>query len=106
MTRLPLVLLVCLSAIAGCASPNAENARLRKRIQELEADLQSLHGERDADRSRIAALERQVGTVPTLSQDRLDKLVTVKGVEIGRLSGAADLDPRKEGHEGLKVYLR
>jgi hypothetical protein len=27
-------------------------------------------------------------------------------VDIGRLSGAADLDPRKDGHEGLKVYLR
>ena len=105
MSRLTLALLGCLCA-AGCGSPSQYNIELSKENQELEAQLQRLRQERDADRNRITALERQVGTVPTLSQDRLDRLVTVKGVEIGRLSGAADLDPRKEGHEGLKVYLR
>jgi outer membrane murein-binding lipoprotein Lpp len=79
MIRLPLALMGCLWLAAGCGSPNKYNIELSKRNQELEAQIGQLRQEREADRSRIAALERKVGTVPTLSQDRLDKLVTVKG---------------------------
>jgi hypothetical protein len=41
----------------------------------------------------------------TLPQDRLDKLFTVHGLSLGRLTGGADLDPAKPGDEGIKVYV-
>jgi outer membrane murein-binding lipoprotein Lpp len=106
MLRLSLALPGCLCLAVGCGSPHQRNIELAKENQDLKARVEQLQKQRDADRNRIEALERQVGTVPTLSQQRLDRLATVTGVEIGRFSGAADLDPRREGHEGLKVYIR
>ena len=58
-----------------------------------------------ADAATIRNLQARVGTIPTLSQERLEKLFTVHGIQLGRLTGGADLDRSKPGDEGIKVYI-
>ena len=91
--------------IAGCGSPNKPNIALRKKIQGLDAQIVQLQRQHEADQATIAGMNQRVGSVPTLPQDRLERLFTVHGIKLGRLTGGADLDPAKPGHEGLKVYL-
>jgi hypothetical protein len=89
---------------ASCSSPSTANIELRKEKQTLQdriADLDRVH---QADQATINGLQKQIGTLPTLPQDRLDKLFTVHGLELGRLTGGADLVPQKPGDEGIKVY--
>src|SRR6185436_3713615 len=42
---------------------------------------------------------------PSLPADRLAKLFTTTDIQLGRLTGGADLDPDRPGDEGLKVYV-
>lgn len=89
----------------GCSSPNKANIELRKQKQELEAKLQTLERRHDADVASIRAFESRATTVPTLPNERLEKLFTTHGLSIGRLTAPADLDRGKPGDEGLKVYV-
>lgn len=100
-----IILSVVIAALAGCGAPDSVNIQLRKDNQQLETQVAELKAQRDADRARIAALEKSIGTVPTLPQNRLDTLFSVHDITLGRLSGAADLDPRRDGDDGLKLYL-
>lgn len=107
MTREALLLsaLSCVLLSAGCGSPSAANIQLRKDKQQLEGQIAELQKLREADRARIAALEKQAGTVAMLPQTQLDRLFTVHGMEVGRLSGIADFDHDKPGPDGLRIYL-
>lgn len=94
---------VIVGVVAGCAGPDAANIELRKKNQELEEKVGSLETKAVADAATIRSLEAKVGTVPTLSKERLDKLFTVHGIKLNRLTGGADFDG-KAGDDGLKVY--
>jgi hypothetical protein len=52
----------------------------------------------------IQSLQQRTGTLPTLPHERLRRLFTTHDLQLGRLTGGADLDPAKPGHEGLKIY--
>ena len=105
-----LSLLLLLPALSGCnflfGSPSKANITLRKENQQLQGQIDQLKRQREADKASIAGLSQRVGTVPTLEPARLDRLFTVHRIELERLTGGADLDGSKPGHEGLKVYVR
>jgi hypothetical protein len=104
---LPLLLLLPL--LGGCqflfGSPSKANIKLRKETQQLQEQIAQLKLQHEADAATIAGLTQRTGTVPTLEPARLEKLFTVHGIRVERLTGGADLDPAKPGHEGVKVYV-
>src|SRR5882672_7077642 len=75
--------------ISGCTSPNPVNIQLRKDKQQLGEQVAQLQRELQAARARIQSFESQTGTLPTLPQERLDKLFTVHGIRLGRLTGGS-----------------
>jgi outer membrane murein-binding lipoprotein Lpp len=94
-------------ACVGCApKPNAANIELRKRNNDLSAQVAQLEAQVASQRDAIQRLEASAAsgatTVPTLPQDRVDQLFTAARLSIGRLSGWADLG---EGRQGLKLYV-
>jgi hypothetical protein len=92
--------------LLGCnAKPNQANIELRKQVQSLETQLADLRRARETDAATITLLQQQRGTVESLPQGRLDRLFTVHGISLGRLTGGADLDPGKAGDDGVKVYV-
>ena len=100
------VLLIGLTgSLTGCRSPNKANIALRKEIQQLQDQIQTLQAEREGDAAMIASLQDRVGTLPTLPSERLRRLFTTHGLKFGRLTGGADLDRAQPGHEGLKVHV-
>jgi outer membrane murein-binding lipoprotein Lpp len=100
------VLVIGISSLAGCfGKPNHANIDLRKQNQELQNQIATLQRERDAARAEIGGLKSRSTTVPSLAPERMAKLFTTTGIELGRLTGGADLDPDKPGDDGLKVYV-
>ncbi len=92
-------------AVAGCAHPSEANIQLRRDNQQLSEKVAQLQQQLSAAQARIAGLEQEKGTLPTLPQDRLDKLVTVQGIKLGRLTGGAAGDTADAPDRGLKIYL-
>ena len=99
---MPVALLLC--AAAGCRAPDAANIAVRKENQELRDRIATLEKAREADAATIQSLEGRIPTVPTLPKERLDRLFTVHGLELGRLTGGLNSDSNKPGDEGIKVY--
>ena len=90
---------------SGCGSPNVASITVRKQNQDLQDQVAELTRAREADAATIRALqEKQGGGLKTLPPDRLDKLFTVHGIKLGRLTGGSDLDAKTPGDEGLKIY--
>lgn len=107
-TQLPtLALAVCILALVmtGCGSPNPANIALRKQIQTLQTQVNELQVQHQGDQRTIQGLRDRSGYLPTLPAARLDELFTTHGLEFGRLTGGADLDPAKPGDEGFVVYI-
>ena len=102
---LPFLLIAAAPAFAGCGSPSAANIQLRKENSSLRNELDVTKRQRAADLATIKAMQRQNPSVPNLDTDRLEKLFTAHGLQFGRLTGGADLDPQKPGQDGLKVYV-
>ena len=97
--------LMAVVVLAGCGKPNRANVTLRKELQARDAEIERLKRRHDADVASIAGLNQRIGTVPTLEPARLERLFTVHGIRLERLTGGADLDPSKPGDEGLKAYV-
>ena len=98
-------LLAMLVAYAGgCGKPSAANIALRKENAELRSKIADFERRHQAD---VAALRAggSATTVPSLPQDRLERLFTVHGIQFGRLTGSADWDSSTPGDDGLKVYI-
>lgn len=91
--------------LGGCFGPSRANVQLRKENQALRDTVARLEGEQNADRARIAGLERQATTVPVLPQDRLDRLFTVHGLRFGRLTGGYASTPDSASDDLIKVYV-
>ena len=100
----PLALAAALSFV-GCGKPNKANILLRKENEKLQDQVAQLKQQHEADQATIAGLNARAGTVKSLEPARLEKLFTVNSIQLGRLSGGADLDPSKPGDEGFKVYV-
>src|SRR5437764_9151561 len=99
-------LIIAASALlSGCYHPSEANVQLRKDKQQLEAQMAELQQQLAAAKARIGGLEQEKGTLPTLPQDRLDKLVTVQGIKLGRLTGGDPANTANAPDEGLKIYL-
>jgi hypothetical protein len=94
---------ISLSALSGCGSPNVASIGVRKQNQDLRDQIETLTRTHEADQATIKGLQERVGTLPTLPQDRLEKLFTTHAIDLGRLTGGLDLDPAKPGDEGLRV---
>lgn len=94
-----------LGCLAGCGAPNRANIDLRKENQTLHEQVDQLKQRLAGDERTITGLRQQHGSLQTLSADRLEKLYTVHGLDFGRLTGGADLDPKKPGDEGIVVYI-
>jgi hypothetical protein len=110
MQRVPLlcVVVVATSVLApfGCTKPHAGAIAVRKQNQELRAKLADLERREQGHLAQIRALEaKSATTVPSLPTERLDTLFTTHGLKFGRLTGGADLDPKKPGDDGLKIYV-
>jgi hypothetical protein len=103
----PAVLLGCVLSLGGCGSPNRVNISLRKDVQTRDAQIAQLKLQHDADAATIAGLNSRSGAaaVASLSPERLDRLFTVYGIKLARLSGGSDLDPSRPGDEGIKLYV-
>jgi hypothetical protein len=88
---------VALSFLAGCGKPNAANIVVRKENQQLQSKIDDLSRQHDADSAKIKSLEESKGTLPTLPNDRLQKLFTTHGLQFGKLTGV-------EGNK-LRVFV-
>jgi hypothetical protein len=99
------IMTLLLFAATGCGSPNTASIVVRKQNQDLQEQIATLTRAREADAATIRGLQARIGTVPTLSQERLEKLFTTHGIKLGRLTGGADLDRNKPGDEGIKIYV-
>ena len=106
-TLIALCLASPLGAAGGCifAPPNKANNALRKQRFELRGRIEELERQHQADQQLIQALQSERPTVPTLPPERLGKLFTTHGLKIERLTGGVDLDRKKPGDEGIKVYV-
>ena len=101
--------LVCATLLAGaitagCGKPNVPSIAVRKENQSLKDEIATLKRAREADAATIKSLEARATTVPSLPSARLENLFTTHGLQLGRLTGGADLDRDKPGDEALKVY--
>jgi hypothetical protein len=105
----PILLLFSLAPLAGgcflIKNPDKANIALRKENQQQKDRITELERKAQGDDAMIRSLQEQRGTLPTLPRDRLQKLFTTHDIKLGRLTGGADLDPAKPGHEGLKIYV-
>src|SRR5205814_1655094 len=63
-----------------------------------------LNRRHDADVATIRAM-RSGTTIPSLSEDRLQKLFTVHGIRLGKLTGGDRSDPKSATDDALKVYV-
>ena len=93
-----LSLLALTAFVSGCTSPSAANIKLRKELQDQQAEIDQLKREHAAD----AAARRAIATTgpsasPALSQDQTAGLFTTHGIRLCRLTGQDD--------KGLVVHL-
>ncbi|QOV89017.1 prefoldin domain-containing protein [Humisphaera borealis] len=102
----PTIGLSLLLIATGCGgSPSTANIELRKEKQALAARVAELETKSAADQRVIESLRDSRPTIPTLPPDRLARLFTTTGLELGRLTGGLDTDGKKTGDEGVKVYI-
>ncbi|MFT3786293.1 MAG: hypothetical protein QM770_09015 [Tepidisphaeraceae bacterium] len=90
-------------SLAGCSGPNKGNIDLRKTIQQKDDVIAQKDREITSHVARIKVLEASKGTLPTLPQDRLDRLFTTTDIHLTRLTLPIDSDPNTPGDEGFKL---
>ena len=91
--------------LVGCGSPDAANIELRKQNQELRASVDTLKAQHDRDAATLAAEQQARPTVPTLPPERLAKLVTTHGLDVGKLTGGDNPDTVIGPDTMLRVYV-
>jgi hypothetical protein len=97
--------LICMMATCGCGRPNQANIELRKQIQKLHDESDSLKQTIAGDQRVIAGMRDNMPSVPVLPSERLDKLFVTRGLKIGRYTAGFDTDPNTPGDEGIKIYV-
>ena len=108
-TSMMLCVLCLLAPCGGCGivggSPDAANVKLRKENQALTAQVEDLQRQVAANAALARSLQSTRPSVPALPTERLERLWTTRGLKFGQLTGGADLDRAKPGHEGIRVYV-
>jgi hypothetical protein len=105
-TRLLAFALLGIILATGCSRPNAANIELRKQNAELRGQIETLNRQHEADVASIRGLQKSgASTMPSIPPERLATLFTVHGIQFGKLTGGADLDPKTPGDDGVKVYV-
>lgn len=90
---------------AGCfPKPNKANIALRKEVQSLQDRVAELQSRDNANAAQIASLQAN-RTIPTLPNDKLQRLFTASGLKFKNLTLGQDLDPSKPGDEGFKICV-
>jgi hypothetical protein len=101
-----LAVMLCAALLPmGCGGPSAVNIELRKKNQQLSAQIGDLQLRHDADLATIQGLQSHATTAPTLPQSELDQLFTTAGLHFGRLTGGYHPDPNQRGDTMLKIYV-
>jgi outer membrane murein-binding lipoprotein Lpp len=91
--------------LAGCfPKPNKANIALRREIQSLQDKVSDLESRDKAAKAQVAALEAN-RSVPTLPNEKLQRLYTASGFKFKNLTLGQDLDPGKPGDEGFKIAV-
>lgn len=96
--------IVAIATLAGCGSPNPANIALRKQNQKLESKVTALDRQHTGDVASIVAMEKQNPAVQHLSPQRLSKLFTVHGLQLGMLTGGDNPDPTAKSDSELMIY--
>jgi hypothetical protein len=104
-TLYPLFSILSLLLLVGCGTPSQVNIELRKKIQGLESQNSGLEQQNQRLRQTIAALEASRPTTRELPPVELKNLYVSYGIKFARLTGGADLDPKKPGDEGIRLYI-
>lgn len=71
----------------SCKSPSKANVELRRQNEALQNEIETLKRKSAADSATIAALESGREPTQSLSKEQLDRLYTVSGIQLGRLTG-------------------
>lgn len=104
-----LLAVLCSSAVIfsglSCTGPSSANIELRKENQSLKDEIAALKSQQAADRATIAALQAEKGSVKRLEADQLDRLFTVAGLEVGRLTNGIDTDPSRPGDDAIRLQV-
>jgi len=105
-TLYPLLSFFPLLFLTGCfGTPSQVNIELRKKIQALESQNSGLEQQNQRLRQTIAALEGSRPTTRELPAVELKNLYVAYGIKFARLTGGIDLDPKKPGDEGIRLYI-
>src|SRR4051812_6893243 len=94
-----------IGASAGCSHPSEANIQLRRDKQQLQEQVGYLQQQLQAAQARITGIEQEKGTLPSLPQERLDRMGTVHGIKLGRLTGGDPANTANAPDEGVKIYL-
>lgn len=92
-------------AIAGCRGPSQANIDLRKEIQSLQKQVADLQRQHEADQATIASLQSDHPTTRRLEESEIQKLYTVHGFSLGKLTGTVESAPGDNYSAIGYVYL-
>ncbi len=101
------LLLLCggCGLIFGGNRPSEANIVLRKENQTLRDKVKTLQQQHETDVKALHAEREHTPGLATLSADRLDRLYTVHGLQVGRLTGPVPGGRPDGAAAGLKVYV-
>jgi len=91
---------------AGCVDWAGRQDKLIARLEESQEQLRKTTEERNRLQKTVAEQREQIRSLQALGPARLEKLFHVSKIRIGRYTGGADRDGKKDGDEGVKVYLK
>ncbi|HET6248829.1 MAG TPA: hypothetical protein VFE47_14120 [Tepidisphaeraceae bacterium] len=91
--------------LPGCTHPSADNIRLRKLNQDLQAKIDNLTTQNDSKQRIIDGLMQRIPTIPTLPPKELKNFWIPAGLKFGRFTGGVQIDATKPGDDGLRVYI-
>ena len=89
---------------AGCQLSDSTDTQNTVSYAELAARNEGLTSQLAQQQRQTEHLQQQLTTLRGFSTDRLDRLVCVAAIELGRFTGAYDNDGN-DVDEGVKVYL-
>ena len=100
----PVAAFLAVLAAGGCAGPD-ETISLRRQLIEAQDGLRKAQDENLALHGQLRSRDEQIKALQALGAGkRLEKLFTVKRIQIGSYTGGVDTDG-KPGDDGVKVLL-
>ena len=94
--------MVLAAAAVGCGPSEVEI--LQTEVRELQRQVEDLEATKQTLTADVAERDQRIETLLFLGEKRLEKIVTVDGITLGRWSGGYDSDGEL-GDEGVKIYL-